>query len=326
MANGRFLDHQSRPAIPPSPFHLPPFFVPTARERGRLARRFYSGRDARAPAFHLPPSSSFPYNAGMSNDLSKILADWPFRPDDVLVRIVPGDDGLGKVQLRVDLGILQMEMNGRPDGQQPEGFESWLDYYEHAQQSHDEKHPDSAAFLLTEEDCLKLWREAVQYYHRYLSFWHLELYELCARDTARNLRLFEFVRSHASDDRHKLQFDQWRPYALMMHARSVATPLVEQRLYDEGLRAIEAGIEGIREFLEDYDQTARAEECVELVSLERWREEILSKENRAAAARPKSAIQILRKKLDAAIAAEEFEEAARLRDEIRKLSTKGPPE
>ena len=66
----------------------------------------------------------------------------------------------------------------------------------------------------------------------------------------------------------------------MMHARAVATPLVQQRLYDEGLRAIEAGIDAIREFLDDYDQSHRAEECVELVSLERWRDEILSKEQR----------------------------------------------
>jgi hypothetical protein len=255
----------------------------------------------------------------MSNDLSKILLAWPFRPEEVLVRIIPGEDGLGKVQLRVDLGILQMEMNGRPDGQRPEGFESWFDRYEQLQQAHDETHPDSAPFLLDEEDCLRLWREAVQYYHRYLSFWHLELYELCARDTARNLRLFTFVRSHAQDERHKLQFDQWRPYALMMHARATATPLIEQRLFDEGLRVIETGIEAIREFLDDYNQGHRAEECVELMSLERWREEILAKEQNAAAARPKSAAQILRQQLDDAVAAEEFEEAAKLRDQIRKL-------
>ena len=121
----------------------------------------------------------------MSNDLSQILSEWQFRPDEVLVRIVPGDDGRGKVQLRVDLGILQMEMDGRPDGDRPEGFESWLDYYEHRQQAHDETHPDAAPFLLSEEDCLRLWREAVQYYHRYLSFWHLELYRVVRAATRR---------------------------------------------------------------------------------------------------------------------------------------------
>jgi hypothetical protein len=250
-----------------------------------------------------------------------MLNDWEFDPEAVRVRIVSGDDGRQKLQLRVDLGMLQMEMEGRPDGTRPEGFESWLDYYERQQQAYDETHLDSAPFVLGEQDCLRLWREGVQYYHRYLSLWHLEMYESCARDTARNLRLFAFVRRYAQDERHKLQFDQWRPYVLMMHTRTVATPLLRQELYEDGLRVIEAGIEGIREFLDEYDQSQRAEECVELTTLERWREEILAKEDRAAAARPKSAIQILRQQLETAIAAEEFEEAARLRDQIRKLTT-----
>ena len=106
----------------------------------------------------------------------------------------------------------------------------------------------------------------------------------------------------------------------MMHTRAVATPLLAQKAFAEGLRAIEAGIEAIREFLEEYNQTQRAEECVELVSLERWRDDILTREEQAAAARPKSKISLLRRKLEEAVAAEKFEEAAQLRDEIRRLS------
>jgi hypothetical protein len=253
----------------------------------------------------------------MSNDLSNMLDQWPFDPDEVQVRIIPGSDGRSKIQLRIDLGLMQMEMEGRPDGERPEGLESWLDYYEQKQREYDERHPDAASFSLNEADCLRLWREAVQYYHRYLSFWHLLMYEPCARDTARNLRLFAFVHAHAQDERYKIQFDQWRPYVLMMHARAAATPLIQLRLFREGLQLIEAGIEGIREFLDEYDQGHRAEECVELASLERWREEIISEEQRAAARRPKSPLQLLRQKLDAAITAEEFEEAARIRDEMR---------
>jgi hypothetical protein len=259
------------------------------------------------------------YNVAMSNDLSRILSEWAFDPDTVLVRIIVGDDDRSRIQLRVDLGILQMEMDGRPDGLRPEGFDSWLDCYEHRQHAHDEAHLDSTPFLLDEGDCVRLWREGMQYYHRYLSAWHLELFDLCARDTARNLRLFAFVKAHTQDDRHKLQFDQWRPYVLMMHTRAVAAPLLQQRLIEEGLHAIEAGIESIREFLDEYNQASRAEECVELVSLERWRDEILSKEERAAAARPKSVVQLLRRQLEAAIQTEEFEQAAHIRDQIRKL-------
>lgn len=256
----------------------------------------------------------------MSNDLAQILNEWPFDPETVLVRVVPGDDGRDRIQLRVDLGILQMEIDGRPDGLRPQGFESWFDYYEHCQQEHDTANLDAAPFCLAEADCICLWREAMQYYHRYLSLWHLELYGPCVRDTARNLRLFAFVRAYARDDRHKMQFDQWRPYVLMMHTRATATPLLRQGRYAECLQAIDAGIEGIRDFLDEYNQSHRAEECVELVSLERWRDELLSKEEHMAAVQPENSISLLRKKLESAIAAEEFEKAAELRDQIRKLS------
>jgi hypothetical protein len=256
----------------------------------------------------------------MSKDITSILQEWKYESDKILVRIVPGGDGQGKIQLRIDLGLLQMEMDGRPDGLRPEGYESWLDCYEHRQREHDEAHADGPAFALSAEDCARLWQEAVQYYHRYLSFWHLDLFELCVRDTQRNLRLFAFVRTFAADEQLKIQFDQWRPYVLMMHTRALATPLLVQRAFAEAMRAIESGIEAVRDFLEEYRQGHRAEECVELVSLERWREEILSREEAAAAARPKSAAQLLRQKLEQAVAAEEFEEAARLRDEIRRLA------
>ena len=46
-------------------------------------------------------------------------------------------------------------------------------------------------------------REGLQYYHRYLSAFHLERYDLVARDTARNLRLFAFVVKHAARQRDK---------------------------------------------------------------------------------------------------------------------------
>jgi hypothetical protein len=256
----------------------------------------------------------------MSKDISNLLNEWAYEPDEVLVRIVSGDDGRSKIQLRVDLGLLQMEMDGRPDGIRPEGYESWLDYYEHKQRAHDDSYPDGPSFELKPDDCARLWRESVQYYHRYLSFWHLDLYELCIRDTKRNLRLFAFIRAHTSDERLKMQFDQWRPYVQMMHTRAAATPLLAQKAFAEGLRIIEAGIEAIRDFLDEYNQSHRAEECVELVSLERWRDEIIGREEQAAAARPKSKIGMLRRKLEEAVAAEQFEEAARLRDEIHRLN------
>ncbi len=176
----------------------------------------------------------------MAKDISNTLEGWDYDPDQISVRIVTGDDGREKIQLRLDLGLLQMEFDGRPDGKRVCGCASWLDYYQRKQRDHAANDPDEP-FLLESEDCALLLREGVQYYHRYISFWHLERYELCARDTNRNLRLFAFVRDHGRHTKDKLQFDQWRPYVTMMHARAVATPLIGLKDYRAALGAIDAG-------------------------------------------------------------------------------------
>jgi hypothetical protein len=264
----------------------------------------------------------------VSKDIRKILQDWEYDPDKLSVRLVQGDDGKEKIQLRLDLGLLQLEINGRPDGERVEGFDSWFDFYLDKQRQHDAQNPDRASFRLESEDCARMLREGVQYYHRYLSFWHLQRYELCARDTRRNLRLFQFVREFARHDRDKLQFDQWRPYVTMMHARAVATPLVEMRDYDAARGAIDAGIEGIRAFLEEYGQTENAESCAELNMLVQWREHLQHQQSDDAnkayrPPEPRQLIEDLRMQLQAAIDEERFEEAARLRDQIRQVS-RGP--
>jgi hypothetical protein len=261
----------------------------------------------------------------VSDDISKILSRWEFVPGEVNVRSVEGDDGREKIQLRLDLGVIQLEVDGRPDGTQIEGCPSWLDFFSDRQQEHDRENPDSAPFMLDAEDCEHLLREAIQYYHRYLSFWHLGRYELCARDTNRNLNLLAFVREFAGRPQDKMQFDQWRPYITMMHARAVAAPLVELGDVNAAIKVIEVGIGGIEAFLQEYDQAHRADECRELVHLRAWRDQLSQereqisheneKEGQPQLAHP---LASMRAQLQAAIEAENYEEAARLRDEIRR--------
>lgn len=260
----------------------------------------------------------------MAKDISNTLEGWDFEPDQISVRIVAGDDGREKIQLRLDLGLLQMEFDGRPDGRRINGCASWLDYLQRKQREHDAKNPDDTPFLLETEDCAQLLREGVQYYHRYISFWHLERYELCARDTNRNLRLFAFVREHARHTKDKLQFDQWRPYVTMMHARAVATPLIGLRDYRAALGAIDAAIASIRGFLKEYDQLQNAENCSELVYLLRWREDVSSKEQGRTEEEPYNPLTRLQAELELAVGEERFEDAARLRDTIRQHSQGGP--
>lgn len=267
----------------------------------------------------------------VSLDIQSVLKDWDYSPDDVTARIIAAEDGRELVQLRLDLGVLQMEMQGRPDGQAIEGEPTLLDLHHKRQREHDAANPDGVPYQLETEDCAELMREGVQYYHRYICFWQLDRYELCARDTNRNLELFRFVRSHAKYDRDKMQFDQWRPYVTMMHARAVATPLLVLEQYEAALGAIDAGIRGIEKFLSDYGQEEQAEKVGELLFLKRWRKEVV-KESKAGAqdASPEEEqdddpVAQTRAELEAAIGEERYEEAARLRDELKRLENPPPP-
>jgi hypothetical protein len=265
----------------------------------------------------------------VSSDIDPILSDWPYLPDEITARVIQGDDGQRKIQLRLDLGLLQMTFDGRPDGRRIHDAESWLEYHQRRQREHDAANPDGAPYLLEPEDCAELLREGVQYYHRYVCFWHLGHYELCARDTERNLRLFAFVRGHARDDRDKLRFDQWRPYVTMMHARAVATPLVELEQWDAAAGVLDAGIRGIERFLEEYNQVDRASQLGELTFLRRWKEEISAKiqgqDQPAAEAAallaptPADRAADLRAQIELAVAEERYEDAAMLRDELKRL-------
>jgi hypothetical protein len=267
-------------------------------------------------------------------DIDPILRDWPYHPDEVTVRMIEGEDGQRRIQMRLDLGLLQMDIDGRPDGRRIHDTGSWFEYHQKRQREHDTANPDGAPYLLEPEDCVELLREGVQYYHRYICFWHLDCFELCARDTERNLRLFAFVREHARDDRDKLRFDQWRPYVTMMHARAVATPLVQLEQWDAAAGVVDAGIRGIEQFLKEYDQMKRASEVGELTYLRNWKKEIQSKIKTQAntllappppeAAKPANRAAELRSQIELAIAEERFEDAAVLRDELKRLDSRPP--
>lgn len=249
----------------------------------------------------------------MSKDITSILAGWEFDPDTLRVRIVAGDDGRDKIQMRVDLGLFQMELAGRPDGLSPAGFESLLELYEARARAAEAEGED---FSLDSGVCAALMREGVMYYHRYLAAHHLQRYDLVARDTERNLRLFAFVVQHAARQRDKVQFDQYRPYVTMMRARALGLQALERDDHAAALAVIDRGVEGIRAFLRDYDQEGHEAECAELGSLLRWRREVEQD-------RPIGPLERLEQQLTLAVATEDYEEAARIRDQLRRLQGDG---
>jgi hypothetical protein len=247
-----------------------------------------------------------------SKDITPVLKGWDYESGTINVRKVTGADGLPKLQMRLDLGLLQMEMTGRPDGHRPHGFESLLEFFESKLSDHRRRNGTELGFHLDGGQCQSLREEAVMYYHRYLSLFVLEDFAGVVRDTARNLRVLDLCGKYAEEEQDRLVLEQYRPYITMMNARAQASILVEAGRFDEALKIVEGGMDDIREFFVKFGQEEAFSQSNEVRVLKRFARDIRKKI-------PVSPIDRLKRKLDRAVKAEHYEEAARIRDKIAGL-------
>ncbi len=252
-----------------------------------------------------------------SKDITPVLKSWEYEAGTINVRKVSGIDGSPKLQMRLDLGLLQMEMDGRPDGDKPHGRESLLDFYEEQLRDHTRKTGTEMGFQLTSEQCQALREEAVMYYHRYLSLFVLEEFSGVVRDTDRNLRVLDICGKFATDEQDRLILEQYRPYITMMNARAAASIHVEAKRFGDALKAVDDGMEKIRDFYERFGQEEAFAKSSEARVLKRLSRDIQRK-------LPVDPVERLRRRLDRAVREERYEDAAKLRDEIDGRPHKGP--
>ena len=245
-------------------------------------------------------------------DLTELLRKWPYESGRVNARRVTGRDGRPKLQIRVDLGILQMEMEGRPDGDRPQGFESLLAYQQNRFDRYSTESGQPEGFVLSPEECRALREEAVQYYHRYVGLMAIHDFEGVVRDTARNLALFDLCRGHAATESDRKLMEQFRPYVIMMRARAEAERALAEGRTNSALAAIDNGLSEIRTALEAAGRDAAFDEANEVQLLRGMREALVPK-------LPASQRIELQERLQAAIDAENYELAAVLRDELKLL-------
>src|SRR5688500_8538958 len=206
----------------------------------------------------------------LSKDILPLLKGWDYEPGTINVRKINGSDGAPKLQMRLDLGLLQMEMTGRPDGVRPHGFESLLDYYETQLADHRRRNGTELGFHLDGTQCQSLREEAVMYYHRYLSLFVLEDFMGVVRDTARNLRVLDLCGKFAADEQDQLVLEQYRPYITMMHARAQASIQFKEKRYGEALKTVQTGLTSIRQFFERFGQEEAYAQSSEVRVLKRF--------------------------------------------------------
>ncbi len=241
----------------------------------------------------------------MSADLNQIMGDWPYDPASISARWIAGLDGSRKIQLRLDLGVLQMETSGRPDGHRPHGHESLLDH-----QLAREK--ESGPPALEASDCVELQQEAAQFYYRYIARYALRDLDGVVSDTGHNLAIIDLVSRRVEDDELAWQFLQFYPYVRMMNSRALAERAAEAKQFDESIAELESGIEDIRAFWREHGDEEDEEDSREIELLADLLGDLRG-------SRPRSQADLLQEELARAVAAENYERAAMLRDALNML-------
>ena len=251
----------------------------------------------------------------MSQDITRILDEWDFNPD-ANVRKIVGDDGVQKIQVRVDQGafqgVLQLNLDGRPDGKRPHDTDFALDHYRQSLETHRQQHGGDRGFSLDRKACQELFDESSRVYGRYVFLLQIKDYQRVVRDTERNMDLFRFVHQYAAqeDDRQNLQ--RWWPYILRIYATARAMLAFDAEDHDGAHQVLTQAIDDIQALPE-----VQAEEF--FVERDRSREALEELRTDLAGKRPPTRRQRLERELEEAIAREDFERAAELRDQLRTL-------
>ena len=235
--------------------------------------------------------------------LDHLLSRWVFDPNTLNSRMVKGRDGRDVIQMRVDMGVLQLETTGRPDGAQPNGCETYLDYLQGVLL----KDPDRK---LSEGECGEVDREFIQYYHRRICWLSLREFRRAARDADHSLAFMDFLKTCSPNEEWTLSHEQYRPFVLFHRIQAEALiALDDGEGAEAAVEVISQGLDRLRVLFESYEGAERFEDDDIVKRLIEIREDI----------RKRYEIGLtLRERLDAAVAHEQYELAAKLRDELAK--------
>lgn len=229
-----------------------------------------------------------------------LLRQWPYDPNDLGVRLVKAEDGRDIIQVRVDLGILQLETAGRPDGKRPGTFPTMLGWL----QKREDESPD---FELDDETCCDVDCEFVQFYHRRMAWLRLQRFEQAVRDADHTLALMDFCRRHSPCEEWTFQHEQHRAFVLFHRCQAAALLAIEEQRPEDAIEAISSGLGRIAENFEDLG----------------WEDQFASDELVERLCQMRNSIRndfdigrSLKEQLAEAVEAEQYELAAQLRDQI----------
>ena len=140
----------------------------------------------------------------------------------------------------------------------------------------------------------------------------LEDFEKVIQDADRNLDAIELVEQYGPEDQMVWTLRQLTPQLLLMRTRAVSALSLNEKNYTQSIADVEEGIEALTTFLSEDGSPESAEQNGELQALRQWLQEV--KESRPMTEREK-----LEQELDEAVAKEDYERAAEVRDALKCL-------
>jgi hypothetical protein len=237
----------------------------------------------------------------LPQNLDHILREWPYEVGQASARLVSGDDGRDVIQLRIDMGLLQMETTGRPDGVRPGGCDT---YYDHLLSL---AFQDGPEFALDEERCVQIDREFMQFFHRRIAWLALRAFGRAITDADHTLALMDFSSAHAPDSDWAEMHEQYRPFVLFHRVQAAALVELERNDAAAAVAAIDNGLTQLRQVFEAHEADDEFDDhplALKLLELKQAISEHFE-------LRPSLAQQLAE-----AIATEQYELAARLRDKL----------
>jgi hypothetical protein len=234
--------------------------------------------------------------------LDDLLLKWKFDPDTLNVRMAKGKDGRDVLQMRVDMGVLQLETTGRPDGELINGHESMLELLQ-------QRRLEDTEFKLDEDQCGEVDREFMQFYHRRICWLRLQYYHRAVMDADHTLRLMDVSSKVSPEEDWSQSHEQYRPFVLFHRTQAAALGELEEDTAENAVQAISSGLETMRQFFIEHEAEEHFENDELVVRLVELRESLRSEYHVG---------QTLKEKLTAAVEQEQYELAAQLRDELSK--------
>lgn len=234
--------------------------------------------------------------------LDHLLSKWAFDPNSLNARLIKGRDGRDVIQMRVDMGILQMETTGRPDGAQPHGCETFLDYLQGVLL-------EDPARRLSDDECGEVDREFMQFYHRRICWLRLQYYHRAVMDADHTLRLMDVSERMSPDEDWTNSHEQYRPFVLFHRTQAEALAELEDNGAEEAVQAISSGLDAIKTFFVKHEAEEHFDTDELVTRLVELRESLRNEY---------SVGRTLKERLAEAVEQEHYELAAKLRDELSR--------